>query len=103
MARSPTRCTTAMPMAAGNFSATTSATRLSSSAADGCALYDSPLTSRLWSESRTTPANSAMPPAAGSATAARTSSRDSSDSRTAIRRTTLTPPRLPGARLVSAA
>src|SRR5271157_2169564 len=31
-----------------------------------------------------------MPPAAGSATAARTSSTDSSDSRTAIRRTTLT-------------
>src|SRR2546429_5770591 len=31
-----------------------------------------------------------MPPAAGSATAARTSSTDNSDSRTAIRRTTLT-------------
>src|SRR4029077_645977 len=88
-ARSPTRCTAAMPMT-GYFSAITPATRRSSSTADGCALYDSPLTPRSWSESRTAPANSAMPPAAGSATAARTSSTDSSDSRTAIRRTTLT-------------
>src|SRR5215471_7838752 len=82
--RSPTRCTAAIATTSGYLAAIDSATRRSSASADGCALYERPVTPRDASLSLTAPANSTSPPAAGSAIAARTSSTDSASPEMAI-------------------